>query len=442
MGRKKYVWIALLIIAAIAAVAAEIWLSAARSNHASPGTAAVAGTSSSSTAFTTAAGPETSSSPSVGFIYENDRFIGGDPYNDAEFAVYDTHNGTSETLKAFNASFATSTQPWQWNTPEGTPIILSTLYDGTPSTSEVEFFDPQKDILNDVSITRSPIIDPNASVGISSASELIAYCDDEGQFTVLNAETGSSSVFDSLPTPACYTGEESNNPYFSRDGASLSYVTIPMTEQGPDTTTSPQIWKLDLANGTTARSSWLTVPPMRSRVSPDGTEYAYLQYGGFTVRQLIGSAGNPVYDNPGSLGSLKILGDATFSATDTVGGAVFSNDGKGVFYYTSSYAVNAGGGTSPSGYALGYYDIAEERNYYPLPAPQQPIAILTLLGALDKDHLVYEATAVPFSGTSQAGHIITRTGSSSLYLQGVDAPPTLVATSTAGFSLKSFLISK
>ena len=64
---------------------------------------------------------------------------------------------------------------------------------------------------------------------------------------------------------------------------------------------------------------------------------------------------------------------------------------------------------------------------------------VNLLGAADENHFVYEAVYEPFSGRGEPGHVIERSGSSSLYLQSVNGDPLLVDTSVAGFSLKSFL---
>lgn len=433
-GKQLTAWLISLTIVGIAIIAGGAWYYKADHKSGAPAPVENSGTSASTTVAT--------ASSSVALIYENDRFQGSDPYNDAEFVLYDATHGSSTTLKAFDASFAPLSGTWQWKTADGMPIVLSTIYNNTASTSEIEFFDPQANTVNDVTITRSPIIDPNASVGISSAAERIAYCDDEGQFIILDAKGGSKKIFDSLPVSACYTGEEAQAPLFSRNSDSLFYVTMPVTEQGPSTSTSPQVWKLDIASGTDNRASWLEARPTNYRVSPDGTQFADIQYAGFTIRDLVGGPDNPAYDRSSAIDSLKIARDVTLPNGVVTGDIMFTQDGKGVFYYTYTYSTTANGSEQPGNYELGYYDIAADRNYYPLPVPSRPIVYLTLLGAFDKDHVVYETIAVPFRGTSEAGHIITSEGSSSLYIEGVNSAPTLIDTGIAGFSVKSFLLSK
>ncbi len=436
MNKKRLaVWLTILAIAAITVVGGVRYY---KYHHNTALPAPVENSGGSSSTSTTA----TTVSSSIAFIYENDRFQGGDPYNNAEFVLYDTADGSSTTLKAFDASFAPLSDVWQWKTSDGMPIVLSTIYNNTATTSEIEFFDPQTDTVNSTTIVHSPIIDPNASIGISSMAEKIAYCDDEGQFIVLNAEDGTKRTFDSLPAPACYTGAAAQGPLFLRNGTSLYYVVTPLINEKTGAYTFSQIWKLDFTTGTDTRASWIDVRPTNYRISPDGTQFADIQYGGFTIRDLAGGPEDPAYDQSSAIDSLRIARDVTLPKGAVVGDIMFTQDGKGVFYYTFTYSTTTGGSEQPGNYELGYYDSIADKNYYPLSGSFPKIIGMNLLGSLDKDHLVYETIAVPFMGTSQAGHIIASTGSSSLYIQGVDSAPKLIDTGIAGFSLKSFLFSK
>ncbi len=441
-GKRPAVWLIPLAIAAIAAAGGILYYASRHGGHPSvapenPGASAAASASSASGASAPA-----TTSPSVAFIYENDRFQGGNPYNDAEFVLYDASTGSSTTIKAFDASFKPVAAAWQWKTPDGAPIILSTIYNDTATTSEIEFFDPRANTVNDTVIVRSPIIDPNASVGVSSAGETVAYCDTEGRFVIFDAQHGATQAFDSLPAPACYTATATQPPRFSRNGTSLYYVAAPLINEGTGTSTPSEVWKLDLATGTDTRSSWIDVSPISRRISPDGTQFADIQYGGLTVRDLVGGPDDPAYDHSSAIDSLRIARDVTLPRGTVVGDVMFTEDGKGVFYYTYTYTTEAGGAEQPGNYELGYYDIAAGENHYPLPQPPGKITYLNLLGGLDEHHLAYETIAIPFTGTSQAGHIIASAGSSSLYLEGVDSGPTLVDTGVAGFSVKSFLLSE
>lgn len=375
------------------------------------------------------------SSPEA-IIYENNHFsgLGTDPYNNAEFVLYNIATQTSTILKSFNASFGKLQGPWTWKTPDHFPIVLSTIYNGTSSASQIEFFDPQNNDVRDITISRSPIINPDTSVGISSAAEEVAYCDENGQFTVLDAGSNTKHVFNQAQ--ACYTGAGAQGPQFSRDGKSLFYMTIPFTEQGYNVGSSSVPWKLNLATGAITSTSLFAFSPISGRISPDQAEYADIEYAGLSIRQLNASVDVPAYNQVTTLNSLKIVKDLTLPQNENIGDVMFTLDGKGVFYYT--FASPAGDGLN--NIQLGYYDVVAGENYYPLPLPTQPIIFLNLLGATDKDHLVYQATAVPFSGTtSQGGHIVLSAGSSSLYLEGVNTKPIFIDTSVAGFSLKSFI---
>ena len=383
----------------------------------------------------------TTSTPSLAIIYEADHFYGQDPFNSAQFVLYNITTGTSTILKSFDASFQKLTTPWTWTTPNHAPIVLSTINNNTSSTSQVEFFDPQKNDVRDVALSRSPIISPEASIAISPLAEEVAYCDSDGQFALLNAESGEQTIFGNAQ--ACYAEEEAQPPQFSSDGMFIYYATVPSTENGYKVGSSSISWKLDLASGVVTSTSFLAYPGTYERTNPDQTEYIDAEYAGFSIRQIVGSVENPAYSqDPGMIESLKILHDVTLPETAAIGNAIFTMDGKGVFYYTETLgAVNSTNGTTQN-IQLGYYDIPNEKNYYPLPLPQQPIVDINLLGATDKSHLVYQATAELFGGGSMAGHIIQSEGSSSLYIQGASTSPAFIDTSVAGFSLKSFLISE
>ena len=374
-------------------------------------------------------------SPAVGFIYENDDFTGADPYNHAKFVLYDLTHQTSTVLKDFDADFAAPSGTWRWHAMDGNPLILSTDHSNDNELSFVTFFDPSSGFQTSTRVSHSDLVSFGTDLVISTRDEKVSYCDQDGAFTVFDVASGRSRQY--LNAHVCYTDFSAGQPFFSRDGKSLIYWEVPFTDEGGESADAPIPERLDLQSGAVSTTTYLEADNL-GRLSPDGTKYILVSYAGFSIRDVAGKIEDPAYMSDNDLASLKTLYDITLPSSTSVGAAVFATDGNGVFYYTdmTDPVTNEFGD-----FALGYYDILTKTNHYPMPLPSGQATGINLLGATDKEHLIYSLIKEYFSGGWEPGHVTDVSGSSTLYLQGLDTPAVPIDNSVAGVSLKGFVIS-
>ena len=393
------------------------------------------------TATTTAA--STAAGPQFGVIYENRRFIKPasvfSAFSANDVVLYDFSTGATTTLKAPNGYFTSTPPAATWSNLNGSPILLVSARDIDATHTDLSVWNMNSLLTSDTMVDHSSVVNPYSSSAYAPSMGKLAYCGPNGEYIVLNLSDFSYTTLSStsITQILCQVAFSGNPPVFSPDGSVIYTSEASANESGTPTG---------------------TVTPVKLTIKTD-TVTPLTSYAAFTQRGLNTdrtryvdpiSTGFVIYDT--STTDLERASLTTIESTAPVvarqtlnlsgaliGNAVFTVDGKGMFYYTTAL-----GGTSGVKPELGYYDLVQKKNYYPIDFPRMAISTIDLLGAYDENTLLLSIASEPFEGqmNSQTGAVISERGSSTLFRATSKGVFTAIDSNSEGFDLQSFVKGK
>ncbi len=385
----------------------------------------------------------------VGVLFQNKRYTLHDNFPDNEIKLYDFDSGATTIIKEYKDDFQTDKTLEGWTMPNGQPITLIDAHDVDASHTKLSVFEPSIGQIQRV-IERSDIVSPYVSMAFLPSRKLVSYCGTEGEYIIENIETGIRTMPNNN-MPLCQVAYNASQPHFSANGSAIYFNDLPVPETGAEK--NYLIYKkLDLETGVISDVSSLANTfhnyPNSSMMNPEHSLFLETLQNGFRVRDI--HTLDIEHSETTEIDTMPIVTEVVLvppGANVTIGKGVFTQDGKGLFYYTligSSDPSNVN--NEPTRFALGYLDLQTYTNTYPISLPDsdnqdaQLFQGVQTFDAFDNNSLLYAVTRVPFRATSR-GDLTTRSqGVSKLYAVSSSGVAHLIDTSSYLFETISFVV--
>jgi hypothetical protein len=336
-----------------------------------------------------------------------------------KISLYDFSSNESDVIRNQNEDFDTSDSFKNWLDYNGDPILLTDYFDIDSGSMEVDVFGADMAQERKIFINKASIVPDVSSVAISPDQKEIAYCGPDGQYIVQDLFSSTTEEF--TGTDICQVAYQ-GNVAFSQDGSAIYYEGDQVSDTLGSGISTIAYKKLTIATGKITSVGNLVTS---SLFNSDHTEYLDVATNQIVVRKTdqFEDADSSNIESFPIVSFVKLPNDQQAEFQD----AIFTADGKGLFYSTLS---------SEGKSLIGYFDLSEGKQYFPIQLPNLNIWTFQFFGALDKDTLVYGVwEAQNYSGTE------AQSNNMDLYRGSVDAQPQLIDRANY-FDILSFVRSK